>query len=289
MNMKKRYLLLVPFCFLLSFSSLFAQAKRTRAKADGPISAVFKAPKLIVFNTTKNTDENTLHMMIQHSFGPVESLDNYQNLYGLDGSANIRISLDYGINDKFSIGLGRTKMDKAYDFRAKYTLAQQTRSGSVPFSISFDATVGIITETKNDYSFSDRLFTGFSLPISRKFSEDFSILVYPSFAYFAKTDFIGAPYSKEQLYVGLGLGSRYKISNRTVLTFESLPVYSNGIRLVLGAGIEMETGSHVFQMFLTTSGYYTDPYMLRYASNMDKGILNYLRLGFNVNRLFWFE
>ena len=51
--MKKRYLLLVPFCFLLSFSSLFAQAKRTRAKADGPISAVFKAPKLIVFNTTK--------------------------------------------------------------------------------------------------------------------------------------------------------------------------------------------------------------------------------------------
>ncbi|NCP83431.1 MAG: hypothetical protein GW809_02320 [Bacteroidetes bacterium] len=287
--MKIRFILLTQLCLFLSFTSSFAQVKRTRAKVDGPISAVFKAPKLIVFNTTKNTNENTLHMMIQHSFGPVESLDNYQNLYGLDGTANIRFSLDYGINDAFSVGLGRTKLDKAYDFRAKYTLTQQSRSGSTPFSISFDATLGIITESKTNFSFTDRLFTGVSLPISRKFSEDLSLLLYPSFAYFARAHFIGPAYSKDQLYVGLGLGSRYKFSHRSVFTFESLPVYSNGIRLVLGAGIELETGSHVFQMFLTTSSFYTDPYMLRYASNMDKGILNHLRLGFNVNRLFWFD
>lgn len=47
--------------------------------------------------------------MIHHSFGPIESLTNTQELWGLDGAANIRFSLDWGITDKLSLGIGRTK------------------------------------------------------------------------------------------------------------------------------------------------------------------------------------
>ena len=284
--MKKTLFLLVLIGFSISAT---AQKKRERVVKDGPIDAVFKAPKLIVFNTTKNTDKNTLHMMIQHSFGPVMNWDNYQELWGLDGSANIRFSLDYGISDDFSIGIGRTKIEKAYDFRAKYSLAKQTRSGSVPFSVSIDGTIGMRTDDAVGYSLNDRFFGGVSVPVSSKVSDDFSLLIYPSMAFFGKTEFSGPFYAFEDMYFGLGLGGRYKLTNRTVLTFESMPVYSEGIRMVLGAGVEIETGSHVFQMFLTTSQYYTDPYMMRYASNLDGGILNHLRLGFNVNRLFWFD
>lgn len=287
MHLVKR--LFIFTLFMIFSSQLQAQMKRERVVKDGPVDAVFKAPKLITLNTTKNIDPKTLHFMIQHSFGPVESLTNAQELWGMDGSANIRFSLDWGITDKLSLGIGRTKFQKAYDFRGKYTLSQQTRSGSVPLSVSIDATLGVRTDDAPGYSMNDRLFGGISIPISRKVNEDLSFLLSPSVAVFQQTEFLAPFYSFEDLYVGLGMGSRYKISKRTVLTGEFMPVYSDGLRVQLGFGVEIETGSHVFQMFLTTSQFYTEPYMMRYATNLDGGLLNHLRLGFNVNRLFWFE
>lgn len=287
---KYQPLVLFGIIHVLIFSStVSAQMKRERVVKDGPVESVFKAPKLVVFNTTKNTDENNLHMMIQHSFGPIESLDNAQNLWGLDGTANIRISLDYGITDKWSVGIGRTKKEKAFDFRTKYNFLEQTRSGKVPISAAIDATVGIRTDEKPDFSISDQLFAGFSIPISRKVSEDLSLMLYPSAAWFGKTEFIGMHQSLEQFYYGLGLAGRYKVSKRSVVTVEGMPVFSEGIRTVMSLGWEIETGSHVFQVFLTTSEFYTDPYMLRYATNMDGDFLNHVRIGFNVNRLFWFN
>jgi hypothetical protein len=286
----KRFNTLLMLIFLISTSlTVQAQMKRERVVTDGPVDAVFKAPKLITLNTTKNIDPKTLHFMIQHSFGPVESLTNAQELWGLDGTANIRFSLDWGITDKLSLGIGRTKFQKAYDFRGKYTLSQQTHSGSVPFSVSIDATLGIRTDDTPGFAFNDRLFGGVSVPISRKVNEDLSFLLSPSLAVFQQTEFLAPFYSFEELYVGVGMGTRYKISKRTVLTGEFMPVYSDGLRVQLGVGVEIETGSHVFQMFLTTSQFYTEPYMMRYATNLDGGLLNHLRLGFNVNRLFWLE
>jgi hypothetical protein len=114
-------------------------------------------------------------------------------------------------------------------------------------------------------------------------------MLYPSAAWFAKTVFVGPNQSLEQLYYGLGFGGRYKVSKRSVITAEGIPVFSDGLRTVMSLGWEIETGSHVFQMFLTTSQFYTDPHMLRYATNMNGGFLNHFRIGFNVNRLFWFD
>lgn len=279
----------VLFIISIPFSTTNAQRKRERAVVDGPVDAVFKAPKLVVFNTTKNTDKHNLHMMIQHSFGSVQGLDNYQNLWGLDGSANIRISLDYGITDKWSVGIGRTKTEKAFDFRTKYSIMEQTRSGKLPVSISIDATLGFRTDPVTNFSTTDRLFAGFSLPISRRVNENVSLMLYPAAALFAKTVFVGSSQSIEQLYYGLGFAGRYKVSKRSVITAEGMPVISDGIRAVMSLGWEIETGSHVFQLFLTTSQFYTDPYMLRYATNMNGGFLDYFRIGFNVNRLFWFD
>ncbi|TNE72958.1 hypothetical protein EP331_05835 [bacterium] len=269
--------------------SSFAQMKRERVSADGPVDAVFKAQRLITLSTTKNVNPGTIQFMIQHSFGPIESLTNSQELWGIDGAANIRFSLDWGISENLSLGFGRTKYEKAYDFRGKYTLAKQTRSGSVPLGVAIDATLGIRTDDAPGYSFNDRLFGGVSIPVSRKVNEEFSMLISPSIAFFQKTDFISPFYSFKDIYYGVGLGARYKVSKRMVLMGEFSPVYSDGLRTNFGMGLEMETGSHVFQLFVTTSQFYTEPYMMRYATNLDGGVLEHLRIGFNVNRLFWYD
>ena len=52
-----------------------------------------------------------------------------------------------------------------------------------------------------------------------------------------------------------------------------------------GVGLNIETGGHVFQLFLKTSNWHTEQYML--ANNTEKFFDGDIRFGFNVNRLFW--
>ena len=45
-------------------------------------------------------------LQIQHRFSLIETI---HNLYGIYGSANTRIGLNYGITDRLMIGAGTTK------------------------------------------------------------------------------------------------------------------------------------------------------------------------------------
>ena len=55
----------------------------------------------------------------------VVATNGVEDLFGLDGSANIRFGLDYGLFDRLSIGIGRSRFDKLYDFRFKANLLRQ--------------------------------------------------------------------------------------------------------------------------------------------------------------------
>jgi len=105
---------MLTLCFA---SEAFAQMPRERADPGGPVEEVFWAPTVVLTNSVTNLPQGNLNFTIMHSFGI--ATDGVQDLFGLDGAANIRFGLDYGVFDRLSVGVGRSRFDKLYDARFK--------------------------------------------------------------------------------------------------------------------------------------------------------------------------
>src|SRR5688572_26900867 len=75
-------------------------------------AASFKTNRVINLHSLENTSYGILDVKISHRFGHLNG--GAYELFGLD-IAEIRIGLDYGISDRFTIGLGRSSFEKTYD------------------------------------------------------------------------------------------------------------------------------------------------------------------------------
>lgn len=266
-----------------------AQLARHRANPNAPVNLTFMAPKHINLYTTESLADGELHYSIMHAFGEINS--GIQDLWGMDNGANIRLSLEYGFTDRLSIGLGRASTGKMIDLYARYALLRQTTSGSMPVSISIAPTLGLTTTSldfvQESYNLSDRLNVGLSIPISRKMNDNLSLLISPMIAHFNRVGpELPIADASVNTYATIALGGRYKISPSTALSLQALPPLTNSdaLKTNIALGIDIETGGHVFQIFLSTSEALNDPYLLagRNGSIADRE----LRIGFNVNRLF---
>jgi hypothetical protein len=277
------------FTIFLSLAAAAQAQQRERVVADRPVEATFKAPTLIQWSSTKAFDANTLNFAIKHSFGTIDG--GYYDLWGMDGGANIRFGLDYGISNKWSAGFGRSSQLKVYDFRTKYTIIEQMRSGKIPVTVAYQGVAGINTSKNafsSDYTNTDRLNFSHALLVSRKFNESFSAQLSPAVIHF---NMVQPGY--ENTLVALGLAGRAKINRRTSLVAEFTPVLvgkSDQVANSYSIGLEVETGGHVFQMFLTTSNGLTEQYAIAQNPVLpdDNNPLKVLRLGFNIHRIFWF-
>jgi len=277
------------FVMLASPSDLFAQLERERVQQDGPVELTFMAPKNINLYTTEPLAKGELHYSIMHTFGEVNL--GPRNLWGIDGGANVRFSFEYGFGENYSVGIGRSSLDKIIDIHSKVSLLRQTKSGSVPVSISFIPTVGVNTSDPNflpdDYTFTDRLNAGFSLPVARKFNDELSLQLSPILVHFNRVGpEIDVVDPTVNTYYTVGFAGRYKIRPQTALSVQYLPPITpaNNLKSNIAVGIDIETGGHVFQMFFTTSRGLNDQYMVagRNGDFLDREF----RFGFNINRLF---
>ena len=86
---------------------------------------VFKGTKVVNSASVEMPDAGVLQFMIQHRFGTLNS--GFYNFYGLDNS-QVRMSFDYGLNDRLSVGIGRSSSLKAIDSNVKYRLIRQSRN-----------------------------------------------------------------------------------------------------------------------------------------------------------------
>src|SRR4030095_11299090 len=112
-----------------------------------------------------------------------------ENLFGVD-HAVMRIGADYGINDRLTIGLGRSTLDKQYDGFLKYRLLWQSNGkNKMPFSLTLLSSALLTTDTtvfKTDPSESlnittaDKLAYTFQILLARKFSNSFSLQLMPT-------------------------------------------------------------------------------------------------------------
>jgi hypothetical protein len=283
---------LLTLCILLITTLpdlLMAQLERRTADIDESVSLTFMAPRNINLYTVESLSKGELHYSILHTFGPVNS--GARNLFGIDAGANVRFSFEYGITDRFSLGLGRSSLDKNIALSSRIALLRQNPAEGMPVSVSFVPSVGINTVDPDflpgNYIPTDRINYGFSLPVARKFNDKLSLQLSPMLVHFNR---VGPELNimdpEVNTYYSVGFAGRYKIKPRMALSFQYIPPLTDAedLNANLALGIDIETGGHVFQMFFTTSRALNDPYLI--AGDNGDFFAREFRFGFNVNRLF---
>lgn len=262
------------------------------------VLTTFKGIKLINANTIETTKKKTLEFRITHRFGNMEIGNPIgdHTLYGLDNASNIRFSFDYGLTDKISIGIGRSKTLEHIDGNLKYRFLEQ-KTGSVPISAAYYANAAVtpiqnIPQDKfvNRWSFTHQLI------IASKINSAISLEILPTLVhrnFVDKTNLHPENNStdKNDLFA-LGFGGRFKITKRTsfvidyFLPFDEFRDSRNNYYDALGVGFEFETGGHVFHVNVTNSaGIIENDFIPSTNSAWDKGEY---KLGFNISRVFNF-
>lgn len=272
---------------ILMFDGMaMAQLERKLLDPDAEVELIFHAPRQINLLTVEPLEEKTLHFAIMHTFGPVSG--GIRNLYGLDNGANIQFSFEYAFDANFSLGASRSGRDKFYNLYGRYHLLKQTKTGSMPFSLSMVAAAGVNT---SDYTFlqeeapdfRERSSYAVQLLLARKFSNRVSVQLSPSLVYFQAPHPAYLIEGDQQLYLALGFSGKYKLTGKSSLTLQWIPNLNNDLRSNVGVGIDIEAGGHVFQMYFVTSPALNEQYLLAGGNGVPGEAF---RLGFNVNRIF---
>jgi hypothetical protein len=278
MRSQLKFYLVPAFILLFSIQS-FAQMERKRADIVEPVET-FWAPTLITQTTTETLQARNLNVTIMHSFG-IATSNVVQNFFGLDNIQNVRIGLDYGITDNWSIGIGRSSLFNVIDIRSKYALLKQSSDNLTPISVALKGDFGIVTQ-ENRSPFKDDISTFSSVIISKKINKQISLQLSPMYGYFSSVD----PGDQQHLF-SLGIGSQINLSERFALTAEYHPIIGEKNRNTNNAfsmGLNIQTGGHVFQLFFASTRWHLEQYAM--AQNSEQFWAGDFRFGFNVNRIF---
>lgn len=251
-------------------------------------TASFKTTRLINGHTIENVGKGVLDVKISHRFGALNS-GGYE-LFGLD-NATMRMGLDYGITSRLMVGIGRSTFQKTYDAFFKYKiLRQSTGKKKMPVTLSFVSTIALETLKQsgvtggNPYYFTNRLSYTHQLIVGRKFSDELSLQLMPTFIHMNLTP---GQYDPNDIYA-IGIGGRQKLTKRLSINAEyyyQLPDHKlPGSTNPLSIGFDIETGGHVFQLHFTNSrGMSERTFISGTTGKWDKGDILF---GFNISRVF---
>jgi hypothetical protein len=283
--MKKIFILLTLSLF---FSSLFAQETAQTTDASKPVTNTFGTSTLIDNNTVATPYKGGIEMEIHHRFSKIE---NYHNLYGIYGSANTRIGLNYGITEKLMVGVGTTKDYKLQDIQWKYLILQQTEDNKMPVSVSYFGNIVADLQKEEVFGPADsykdihRISYFSQLIVARKINEMFSVQVAPSLAYFNSVPQYTDSTGYKNLNLGISAGARANLFGAHSLLFEYDQLLTKQDLDVqpkpnLSLGWEINTGTHTFQIFVANYSQIINQRNLLYNTNdFTKG--DYL-VGFNI-------
>jgi hypothetical protein len=271
--MKNFFILLTLSLFI---SPLFAQEDTLKQVTSKPVRFTFGTTTLIENNTVETVYKGGLELEIRHRFSLIE---NYHDLFGIYGSANTRIGLNYGITDRLMIGVGTTKNYQLQDIQWKYLILRQTEDNSIPVSLSYYGNIVVNLQQAGDFgpaaSFRDihRLSYFTQLIVARKINKMFSVQIAPSLAYFNSVpQNIDSTAGYKNLNIGISAGARANLfgNHSLIIEYDKLLTKQNIAvqpKPNLSLGWEIGTATHSFQIFVT---------------NYDQ-IINQRNLVFNTN------
>ncbi|NBW03845.1 MAG: hypothetical protein EBR87_09090 [Cytophagia bacterium] len=286
---------------LLGQDDLLAMLNKEDAKKITYTQATFKGSRFINGQTVETIAKKHLNFWISHRFGALNSgfMDNF---LGLD-EAKIRLGMEYGLSDVWLVGMGRSTIEKTYDFYTKYKVLRQ--SNEMPITLTMYGSLATNT-----------MPTGYTLPsgnimryennlqrqtymgqilIARKFTDKLSLQIMPTILHNNKVE---SAYFDNNLY-SLGMGGRYKLTNRLSLSAEyyknivdtqkflKTSVSAYPYQDSFSIGFDIETGGHVFQLHFTNSrGMIEKHFISQTTGTWANADIFY---GFNLARTFSFE
>ncbi|WP_425391244.1 DUF5777 family beta-barrel protein [Ekhidna sp.] len=269
--------------FLFSVSAfgqdeLMELLESEEAADKGYVSATFKGTRVINGHSIETRSNGVLEFIISHRFGTLNS--GYEEFWGLDFS-NIRLGLEYGLTDNLNIGIGRSSFDKVIDAFVKYRFLRQ--SDRTPVTATFFSSIARKTVDQIGLEGIDRNAYTSQLLIARKFNSNFSFQLAPTVI---QRNLV-ATNDDANLLIAIGMGARYKVSNRIAIVTEYYPQVSDKsdqFQNAFAIGVDIETGGHVFQLHFTNSVQMNERgFIGETTDDFWDGDIHY---GFNITRVF---
>ena len=283
----------IPVIFILYFSlagllhgqeTLADLAEETQEKEY--VISTFKATRLINGQSVENPGKQELIFIISHRFGRIDN--GIYDLFGMD-NATIRLGLEYGINERLALGIGRNSYNKTFDGFIKYQLLKQhTGISNLPFSLTLYSNVTANSLRNFDYhdaiKFKHRLSYSNQILLASKLNTSFSLQFMTIHLHNNLVQYSDDPNDM----IILGAGGRFMITRRLSLNTEyyyllNKPEGDFNPRL-FSAGFDIETGGHVFQLFFSN----TQPHYERamFTENTSRWLSGDIYFGFNISRTF---
>lgn len=262
---------------------------------DKTATAAFKGLKVVNFESTKLANPKSLYFIVAHRFGTVKN--GFDDFFGLDNAVT-QLKFIYGINEWFNVGVARSSFQKKYGVHIKYRLLQQEQHGFPVTIVGYNLmtiNTALDKDLYNNLEFTDRLTYTSQALVSRKFSEDLSLLIAPTLIHenlaSRSTELSNETtliYDEDNTQFALGLGGRYKLTTRWSVNLDyGIHLNRNknsSFRNPLSIGVDLETGGHVFQMHFTNAqAMFEEGYIINAAGDWGDGDFYF---GFNLSRVF---
>lgn len=274
------------------------------------VTATFKTTKVISMQTPQTVGKGELDFRITHRFGNIgkESDGGIHTLYGWDAISDVRFSFDYGITDKFQVGVARSKRNENLDGSLKWRFLEQTLDNKVPLTICAYAIASLTpmsesalyagadsTWVEENKKFAHKMVYTSQLVFARKFAPWLSIAITPSYTHRNYVLYAVNPENQaldENNIFSVGAGVRLKVSRSVSILADYYYVNSkyrqnnpaNPYYSPLALGVEIETGGHVFHMNLTNAAGIIENYYI--PNSPDSWGKGGYKFGFNISRVF---
>lgn len=250
--------------------------------------------KIINSYTTSLLKQGDFEFRIGHRFGDLN--DGWTTFYGIENASDIYIGLEYGITNRLSFGIDRTRgigpLIKNINLTAKYKLTEA--NDKIPFDWMMYLSNSISTMEKSEDSeainffkkYMHRMSTTFGTVVSSNPTKPVVIQVSGGMTHrnlVKNGDINDIPF--------VGIAGKTKIGRIMNLTGEfTLPFQKDRIdqeiyEPIYGLGIEFDTkGGHYYQIFLTNSRSVQINEIIAY--NTAKLADGEIRIGFELSRVF---
>ena len=262
-----------------------------QSKKSEKVIATFKTSRIVNGHSIETVSSKSMDFRITHHFGDVAGdAGGVHTLYGFDNASDIRIAFEFGLTDRLTLGVGRSKQSEMLDAYLKYKLLQQTTDDKMPVSVTLFTNGAIVSQkaTGTEYdNFAHRTSYTYQALIARKFNSNVSLQLMPTLLH---RNYIFNSKDENDLF-SLGIGGRVKLTRSLALLADYFYSFSRFRKdnastyyNPLGIGVEIETGGHVFHMFFTNNGSILEnSFLANTTSSWGKGEYKF---GFNISRTF---
>ncbi|NVK65316.1 MAG: hypothetical protein HWE22_12065 [Flavobacteriales bacterium] len=261
------------------------------------VEETFTGTRVINGHSVETLKGRILEFRIEHRFGDIAGTNGgVQQFFGFDQAADIRFAFEYGLTDKWMIGLGRSKgtgspYRSLVDGFTKYRILTQEKDGT-PLSlaamgsavISYQQASDDLTQVISYPKFSHRMAYSAQIIAARKFGEKLSLQIMPTYVHrnLVTNDDSNGLFS-------LGGAINYKFNKTYGLIVEYYQNFNpaglrENMKNSLGVAFEWTTNGHNFKMNFTNSRGFGETQFIPYTTS--DWLAGEFRFGFSISRKF---